>query len=297
MKKYVIGLMIIVSFFVISGCSNKQIEIPEKPIKDTEDSTESKKIVDAFKVLGDSTSIDLKEMSAYLNDNIAKVSPENSDLMLQIYEKAQRKVLPTYQDTFLAKPVQSILLKYTIEELRQNLVKEDEIRTLLTEAMSFGYRIEAVEGTVAPYVDYGYFAQFKEYTTASTGSFYSLMKSESDYPSQKDGGLLITWDEVLQRATNFEAYIKDYPNSYYLDKANTHLEGYKYVAINGTPNGPLFDYDTNMMNSDAVTAYTEFVNKGQQTEFAKLIKTYLSLLETHNFVKTVEVETFMNEQK
>lgn len=320
MKKTFILTMALWTLFIISGCSNKQsnkLETTASSIEITSEVTETsiatetateattlsdaqeQEIIDALKILGDSENLDiiiLKNMADYLTDNIVKVLPENADLMLQSYERAQMKALPSYQDAFLASPVQSILLNYSKEDLSQNLVKEEEVRKLITEAATLGYKMEAIEGTVAPYVDYSYFAKFASYTTASTGAFYTLMKEESDHPSQKDAALLIPWEDVLQRGINFEAYLKEYPGAYYENRAMMHLEGYTYVAINGTANVPLFNYDTNAMNDEAKAAYTAFVDKGQQTEFAKLIKSYLSLLKTNNFVKTAEVEAFINEQ-
>ena len=155
--------------------------------------------------------------------------------------------------------------------------------------------MEAIEGTVAPYIDYGYFASFAEFATESTGAFYKLMKIESDNPPQKDAALIIPWADVLKRGLGFESYIKDNPGSFYDDRARMHLEGYKFLAINGSANVPLFDYDSKVMDAEAKAAYLAFINQGLETEFAKLIKTYVDLLESNDFIKTAEVEAFMSE--
>ena len=49
------------------------------------------------------------------------------------------------------------------------------------------------------------------------------------------------------------------------------------------------------MITEAKSAYMAFVGQGIQTEFATLIKTYVDLLESHDFIKTAEVEAFMSE--
>ncbi|HSN67490.1 MAG TPA: hypothetical protein VLS94_12680, partial [Fusibacter sp.] len=296
--------MIIIAVFVILGCSNNEpetttqtTETAEATAEQTEASTESmdQDILSAFEALGESENIDLIQMSAYLGDNIDKVSSETADLMLQLYEEVQMQLLPTYQDAFFVDSIQGVLLTYSIEEIRQNQVKEEPVQALLSEATAVGYKMEAIEGTVAPYVDYGYLAKFAEFATQSTGAFYKLMKVESDNPSQKDAALIIPWAEVLERGLGFESYIKDNPGSFYDDRARMHLEGYEFLAINGSANVPLFDFDSKEMDAEAKAAYTAFVNQGLQTPFATLIKTYVDLLETHDFIKTTEIEAFMSE--
>jgi hypothetical protein len=121
------------------------------------------------------------------------------------------------------------------------------------------------------------------------------MKIESDNPPQKDAALIIPWSDVLERGLGFESYIKDNPGSFYEERARMHLEGYEYLAINGSANVPLFEFDSKVMVAEAKAAYLDFVNQGLQTEFATLIKTYVDLLETHDFIKTSEVEAFMSE--
>ena len=304
MKKFTVISMLILTLFVISGCSNNEPETTtqttETTAEQTEASTESTKSMDedillAFEALGESENIDLIQMSAYLSDNIDKVSVETADLMLQLYEKIQMQLLPTYQDAFFDESIQGILLTYSIEEIRQNQVKEEPVQALLTEAAAVGYKMEAIEGTVAPYIDYGYFAAFSEFATESSGAFYKLMKIESDNPPQKDAALIIPWADVLKRGLGFESYIKDNPGSFYDDRARMHLKGYEILAINGSANVPLFDYDSKVMDADAKAAYTAFVGQGLQTEFATLIKTYVDLLEIHDFIKTAEIEAFMSE--
>jgi len=305
MKKMIFILVVTLSLFVVFGCSNnvpnvststEEVTMPTTELTEPTSESEEKNIVDAFIAMGASESIDLIRMSDFLEANISRLSPENADQMLQTYESAQMDVLPTYQDAFLNDPIQSILLTYSIEDLRQNLVQEVEISDLLKEAASIGYKIEAVEGTVAPYVDYGYFARFNPYSTKSTGAFYTLMKTESDNPSQKDAALLISWEEVLQRGMNFESFLQNYPGSFYAERANMHLEGYSYISINGTANVPLFDYDTNIMNAEAKAAYLTFVGKEQKTTFAEGVKTFVLLLEKHQFIKTAEIEAFISHQ-
>ncbi len=309
MRKFTVISMTLLTLFVITACSNKdpetttkstetsaeQTEVSTNSTESTESNSMDQELLSAFEALGESEDIDLIQMSAYLSDNIDKVSAETADLMLQLYEKIQMQLLPTYQDAFFIDSIQGILLTYSIEEVRQNKVKEEPVQALLTEAEAVGYKMEAIEGTVAPYIDYGYFAAFAEFATESTGAFYKLMKIESDNPPQKDAALIIPWADVLNRGIGFETYIEDYPGSFYEDRARMHLEGYEYLAINGSANVPLFDFDTKVMDEDAKTSYKAFVDQGLQTEFATLIKTYLELLETHNFVKTAEVETFMND--
>lgn len=317
MRKTCFILVITVIFIMFSGCSNRVSnettvsnetnESNETTVSNTSNETtasnettglsQDQEIIDTFNTLVNSKPVDLLKISDFLVNNIKKISAQNADLMLQGYEKIQMQSLPSYQDAFFDPSVQSTLLTYSIEELQQNQVKETDLQKLLTDAVAVGYKIEAIEGTVAPYVDYGYYAQFGALTTESTSAFYALMKVESDNPSQKDGGLLISWDEVLQRGINFEAFLKTYPESYYYERVSMHFEAYQELALNGSINVPLFEYETNVMNDEAKTAYTFFVEKDMESEFAKLMKNYLTLLEKNNFIKTSEVESFIDLQK
>ena len=144
MKKLTVISMILLTLFVISGCSNIEPETTTQSTvttaEQTEASTESTEstesldqdILNAFEALGESENIDLIQMSAYLSDNINKVSAETADLMLQLYEKVQMQLLPTYQDAFFDDSIQGVLLTYSIEEVRQNQVKEEPVQALLT---------------------------------------------------------------------------------------------------------------------------------------------------------------------
>ncbi|HAS73918.1 MAG TPA: hypothetical protein DCS67_07220 [Clostridiales bacterium UBA8960] len=309
MKHFKYIAVLAVAIILFSGCAKQ----PEKAVESTTDAptevtteapteatTVSKEheMISRFSAMTDDESVDLKTLADFVLENISGVSEKTADVLIQSFEDVQMDRLPSYQDRYFEGGMQALFEPYDLQALRRHEIEDEEVLRELEALALVGFQIEQVEGSFYPVIDYGFYQKLTMYGSDFVQVFYNLMAVESDLPSQKDGGLMIGFDEVIDRAILFERFTLEYPQSAYVARASQRFDAYLALALEGSINTALFGYDDLRMDDEVAKVYLSFVetldDKATLTPFEQLMTSYVELLKAHDFVKTEEVAAFIS---
>lgn len=302
-------IMIIVTFFItilISGCApsgSQDVIIGEESSQKQEDQDQeneksSEDQMEEFHALV-SENATLKEIIEYIDQNMETVSKENASLMVNILEEEQKDYLPKLEEKFYVNSTiqQKINEEYeaVFGEDPTNDVKDEKVKTLLVETIASGYKMETAEGTFFPIIDYAFYTKYSSYVTSDVKDYIELMAVESNDVPAKDAALVISWDEVLQRAINQEKFIDQHASSAKIDDIKQLYSRYLVYAFYGVNNTPLFDYDTERLNTEVKESYVHAITSNRNDDNSTLLSSisdFLDILEKSDYKLTKEAETF-----
>ncbi|MFA5523817.1 MAG: hypothetical protein WDA24_05635 [Tissierellales bacterium] len=298
-KKKIRIVILALSLSILIGCTNfngqnsgdnldNGNKVEQGQNEDTK--TDDKEIIDQLKEIVKNKA-KLPEAFKYLDVNISKVTKDDSTQMVEIFEKAQKDYLATLDNKYYNEETQERFqsLNKSIEDINDLKDIEDEsIKELVTEAKSLGYKVETVEASYFPIIDYSFFKKYSNYVTDDMKEYIEIMSTESDEAPAKDAGLVVTWDEFLNRTLTQEKFINEYKDSAKLDDIKELYNRYVYFIFNGLANTPLFDYNTNTMVSEAKNAYLVAI-ESKESALLEELRGYMNALKGTDYKLTDDI--------
>lgn len=222
------------------------------------------------------------ELNAALDADLAKTTPETADEMIRdllaYYDAHLQDTVPELQ----ADDVQQILKLWPFTEDKISQIKSDLARQAVQNVYDGGYKLETAEGMIFPVVDYGKLKRFDDAISPEMRDYVALLATESDQKSASDGGLVISWDEVANRALAAEKYIRDYPDSKEKAAAGDLYLRYMTDLLVGLDNTPNFDFETFKLNADVKAEYKKIVSEHADTTTAKMVQQFLDVMAKTN---------------
>jgi len=241
--------------------------------------SEDVKILDAFKAKLEQKS-SLADLNAQLDADLPKVSKDMADAMLRqllsYYDAQLSEVQKSFESDTLQQQLRKLKWPFTEDQLAN--MEDAAAREQVQTALDGGLKLEAAEGFVFPVVDYGKLKRFDADVNPSMKDYIALLSIESDQKTASDGGLVISWDELANRALTAEQYVKDYPDS--PEKAGATQKYIQYATnlFYGLDNTPIFDYDTYKAKPEITELYKKIVSEHPDTATAKLAQQFLDVL-------------------
>ncbi len=305
-RKRVLIAIIALSLFVQIGCSNidkqnggnnsgnvstveqgqkEDVKVDEKGLINelNEIAKNNEKLLDTIK---------------FVDTNISKVSKETASQMVDILEKTQKGYLTTIEDKYYKEGISEKFYKLnkSVEELNELKDIDDEtIKELITETRNLGYKVETAEGMYFPIIDYSFLKKYSSYVTADMKEYIDIMSVESDKVPAKDAGLMISWDDMINRALVQEKFINEYKDSKKHNDIKELYGKYIYFAFNGLDNTPLFEYDTKTMASEAKTTYLAAIENKDNSKLLGELSGYMEALKETNYKLTDDVQKHREE--
>lgn len=144
----------------------------------------------------------------------------------------------------------------------------------------------------------------RQYMPEDMIAFTELMRLESDTPSMAMSDtenrkvINMTLSEMLERALLFEQHLEKYPDNVSTEAAQRLYEEIATNAISGGYNSTegiahYYKGDTDdVVDSDAIQYYEQFVEANPNSNLAKVVDEYVSLLKTNQYQLTDDVEDF-----
>ncbi|MGM0880144.1 MAG: hypothetical protein ACQEXQ_03780 [Bacillota bacterium] len=218
---------------------------------------------------------------AYLNAQIANADQITADTMLRGLHTYYESNLEAAQNAFFTGNVQDALLKeeWPITVQTAASIQDTAVRELVQRAFYGGYKLEMVEGSIYPIVDYSFQKRYSKFLSNQLKTFVELQAVESDKVSAKDGGLMITWDELAERALLAEAFITEYKDSPERETVlNQYVDRYLMMYINGLINTPIYDFETFKLHDDVKASYKKTAEEAPQSVTGKLVAQFLDVL-------------------
>lgn len=304
-NKYIYGFIIGVTLTAITACSPKKEDTIITPPQDQEietdenetdeNETDKENIMEEFNHLT-SGEASLKEIAAFMNENIANVTQEETSEMILKFEELHSNRREKEDERYLSEEIQKGFNELGAEGIDINLVdaiKDEEFKKLVIESRENGYKIETAEGYYYPVIDYSFYKQFSSYATPEIRDYIDIMTVESDQVFAKDAALMIAWDEVVNRTISIEKYLTQYPESKKAEYMKQLYNNYVFITLHGLNNTPLFDYSTEKIAEDAKNAYSTALTQSNDSKFLKILGEFMTLVDKNDDKRTDEVESFI----
>lgn len=294
--------LLLVLVLAISACgvqgSNPSSQTAKQETAQTA-ANQEKTVMDSFQALMQRADITIPEILKFIDENIAAVSPKNAAVMVIGFEKLQKDSQPKLENKFasMEEAVQKALANnYQIEltDSYINTIQSTQVKGLLAEVKNSGFKVETAEGMYFPVIDYSFYSKYRKAVTPDIAAYIDIMAVESAKTPVKDAALMISWAELLKRASNQEQFIKDYSDSPKADDMRKMLKRYASFALYGVNNTPLFSYETKQMTAEAKKAYLEVSFEANKGSFSKVMNEYLSVLKQNEYKLTDQVQQYRN---
>jgi len=281
------------------------ISSPQTTLAATVNATESAKVYNQFEnYLKNPGNLGLARN--YLINHINEAGIWRGTVMTLHLENAQMSHLLSFSEKIYPEKVQKAidnafrLKDYDRSKLTYSyllsVIKDSNIRAVLIESRGKGYKIETSEGMYYPVMHYEGFKVFKPNIQKDIAAYIDIMAKESNKPTMFDAALVISWDELIARAVEKEAFIKNYPTSNRTAMVKKSL--YLDRIYRGASNTPAYGYDKpNKIDPELRKAYEAALSNGiGDSSILKGIKGLVKLLDQTNNMLTSEVEKYIQEQ-
>ncbi len=238
---------------------------------------ESKKRMTEFTELT-SKATDAVQLIDFLDANIAHVDQQTADAMFLALDLFYEQTLEKSQNGYYKDGVQEKLtaIDYPIDV---DKITDESIKKLVANSIAGKYKLEAVEGTIFPIVDYEALKVYMEYLTEPLQGYLDIMAEESSNKTAADGSIVISLDELAERALATEEYILRYPDgAKTATLKNRYINGYLYLYVLGAPNTPLYNFETFGLSEDFRKSYERTVQEYPNTITGTIIAEYLTVL-------------------
>jgi hypothetical protein len=172
--------------------------------------------------------------------------------------------------------------------------KDEDLRTLIEEAIAKKYRLIALEGSFEPVIDYQAYQQYSPYITHEMDSYIALKAKESNSPALLEAGIAVSMDEYVQRIIEAMDFVNEYPDS----PRASEIKGYANLRLRfylgGIDNSPAFDFNGKVL-PERLQDFEEKLEIYRDTEFSGILDSYLKLLQQQDYVKTQQVIEFLDQ--
>ncbi|KJS13570.1 MAG: hypothetical protein JL56_07935 [Desulfotomaculum sp. BICA1-6] len=143
-----------------------------------------------------------------------------------------------------------------------------------------------------PVIDYEFYKNFSAHVTNDMQDYIDIMAEESNEVPAKDAALVISWDEIVNRALNQEDFIETHSDSIKIDEIKQLHQKYVTFTLYGANNTPLFSYDAKTIDPEAKDAYLSAVANGGNSEFIKTLEGFLDVVKNNDDKLTNQVEQY-----
>jgi|LSQX01.2.fsa_nt_gb hypothetical protein len=314
MKKLMVLMVLtgmILSSCAIDGDINSKMKSPNYPqnstlIGNTEETgnkaeksqIESEKIFENFMKLVIRSAKPV-ELITYIDSQIGKVSQERADEMIMALEEVQ-DIFNEYYNGKLSNidfhengVHDAVVFKGKGGNDIIEMVKDEALKSLLTEVYNGGYKLIGSEGTIYAIINYSFLKKYNGHVSPKVSGFIDVMAITSEKIAASDAALTISWDELAQRIIKFEGYIKE--NEEF--KKTNELKNiyYRYIRwyLAGLDNTPAYDRDTRVYKNDVLKSFNNFTSNNQGSKSAQIVNEYLNIIKKDNNIFSEEAHIYV----
>ncbi|QOS79768.1 hypothetical protein JNUCC31_02105 [Paenibacillus sp. JNUCC31] len=240
----------------------------------------------------------------YLSNHIDEVGPWQATLMTLQLENLQKIQLADLDQRMYTELFQHVLseahskIGYEKQLTYSRLLKEIKdpaVHKLLQEASDLGFKLETSEGLYYPIINYEMYKKFQPYVKPDIVAYIDIMAAESNQPTTSDAGLIITWNELIRRTLEKEAFLNNFPSSNRASAVKNLL--FVSYLFYGSDNTPAYDWyseeEIRTIDPEVKKAYEKAVAKREPNTQSILLDTVekiLHLLDESNNELTPEIK-------
>lgn len=252
------------------------------------------KIMDEFRSLFKREEVDISLVYNFIHDNAQQVSQENASAMILDLEELMISYRLLLEEEYLSEAIQIKLLEaYTKGGfvIDPNMLDDEQLIKLVQKTIDNGFKLEEAEGFHYPVIDYSIFSDLSTYASEEIKAYFDIMEMETDEIFAKDAALLITWDQVINRALKLEEYLVGYKSSIREERIQELYNRYLWIVMFGLDNTPIFD-ENGVMYEEVRNIYEEFTKREFESEFIKTLRGFLEVLSKNQNRLTKDVEDY-----
>lgn len=239
-----------------------------------------------------------KEVIEFVDNNIDVLSKEDATKLVLGMEECQYTNLQKRSDSFFQTDIQKKMWGTLNQQFDRKVVEkldDKALRDFLLDLLDSGYKIKQAEGMYYIVVDYELYKNYQKYVTDEIKEYIQLKAVESSKASFSDGALNISIDEVYKRAIQQENYLIKYPHSDKYNEIKADFLLYAKTCMVGIDNTRNFDIFTNKMTDKVKESFDTLDLNNANTEFERVIKEYISIVEKNNYKRTEEVQNYVTD--
>ncbi|NMA52843.1 MAG: hypothetical protein GX949_07565 [Peptococcaceae bacterium] len=230
-----------------------------------------------------------EEIAGFVSQHIAGLSEADASQLVNGLEEMQQKELPLMESAYFENAIQEKIHSAYSAIVAGNEPQDPELKALLARTKNSGYKLETAEGVYFPIIDYSFYNKYRDYVAPDLKAYIDIMAVESDQVPAKDAALVITWDEVVERALKQEEFINTYTDSSKTAAVRDLYEKYVLFTLYGLNNTPLFDYNSKTIKPDAREAYSKAIAGTGNSEYLKMLREYMDVLNNNGYKLTDDV--------
>ena len=262
-KRAVLLIVTLISFLILTGCGADKEEIQ----------TEFAALISQEHI----TSEDIRKTAEFLDENISKLKEEEATVMVVAYEEYINRYINEYDDQAT---LQSLVVYFDYDKgfIDTEKIEASELKAFYEDIKYGCLMIKYYEEALALKVDYiKLLEKYGEYISESIYRLYELNAEIIESPMAKNASLLISWEELLDRAFKAENLLKDYPEDEIIKENVMWLyKSYLNSLLMGATNTPIFDYSTHEFSEDAKQAYISFISSQPDSTITWMLKEYFA---------------------
>jgi hypothetical protein len=131
------------------------------------------------------------------------------------------------------------------------------------------------------------------FLTGAMRRYVELIRREQEQPCCGDAAIMISWDDLGDRAAAFDRFVVDHPNAAASAEASTKRRQYLGLLLTGSENTPAFSWKTKEMKPEVRASLARYAAKYQQLPSGRTMADYLALLKASGYRRTAAVTRFI----
>jgi len=184
----------------------------------------------------------------------------------------------------------------TLSNQLDNDVNSPELLAFKQNLKYGGFEIFATEGIY--YIDVSsdfYYNNFNNRVSNSMKEFLRIRMEELKQGFSEDAEMLITFDDLYKRVKTWENFLNRYPDALFIEDANYFYSMYLSTLLTGMDNSQIFNYASNSLLPEIKLLYEKIIQEDKDSKTSRIISSYYSLLEQHNFKTNDDINKFLEE--
>ena len=286
MFKKLVLVILCLSLVVAAGCNTENQTEPNTP-----SNQQANTVLDQFQTITQQIT-SAEEVANFLINNISNAPKEDAAKMVDEFERIQIEFLPQFESVVFETDMQNKINTEYQSITDQAEIDDPELKELITKTQNSGYKVETAEGMYFPVIDYEFYKNFSAHVTTDMQDYIDITAEESNHVSAKDAALIISWDEIIQRALKQENFINAHPDSMKVDEIKQLHHKYVTFTLYGANNTPLFSYDSKTIDPQARDVYVNAVTDNGNSEFLKTLDGFLNVVKNNDNKLTTQVEQY-----
>jgi len=136
---------------------------------------------------------------------------------------------------------------------------------------------------------------FKGKISAALDDYLKLRRDELKQGFSEDAEMLISFDDLYKRVTNWEDFNKKYPAFFLKTQVQQYFDTYLSTFLTGMDNTPAFDFENQILLPELKNKYEKIIAKNDSRKSTEVIAKYYEFLKTKDFKQPENIEKFMED--